>query len=375
MSGKEISEVRRTGGPWAYVFSVAVAIALLLADLALPRGATAAIGYCLIPLLAAATGRTRFLLGMTIACSALTWIGYFLESSGAPWWTSAFDRTLVIAILWLSFALARHCMTMIVLMASQTSVLKNAKNALERSNTELARFGAAVAHDLRAPLNTIGLFAELLSRSRNIQADQESVESIRSIEAEVRRMSDLIRSLLNFGRAESSGPQLVDCDCNAVVAAVRENMKADLEHSGAQISYYPLPTVRANPVLMAQLFQNLIENSIKYCGVSPPKIRISFAQQADYWLFSIRDNGAGIPAETQERIFEPFHQGDVCGQRLGVGLGLATCKRIVERQGGRIGVESKLGAGATFFFTVPRQADPASQTARPAASDYRGADA
>jgi signal transduction histidine kinase len=365
MSGIEVSEVRRTRY-WVYGLSVGVAIGFLTADVTLPRGATAAIGYCLIPLLATVARRPRFLLGMTVVCSVLTWVGYFLEPSGGPWWASAFDRTLVIAILWLSFVLARQCMSMTDRMDGQAKLLQNANRALESSNAELERFASAVAHDLRAPLGTIGLFAALLSDSGDVRADPELTKYVHSIGDEVRRMGDLIGNLLSFGRAKYGSPQLVDCDFNALLVSVLENLKADLERSRARISWDPLPTVRANPVLMAQVFQNLIENSIKHCGVEAPQVRISIARQEDCWVFSVCDNGCGISAEVQQRIFEPFQQGGG-GPRPGVGLGLATCKRIVERQGGRIGVKSEPGAGAVFFFTMPGRmgAEPTSGTSEP----------
>jgi signal transduction histidine kinase len=151
---------------------------------------------------------------------------------------------------------------------------------------------------------------------------------------------------------------------------VRQNLKADLERNCVQVTNDPLPTLRADPVLMAELLQNLIENSIKYRGETSPHVHISAARQPDAWLLSVQDNGIGIRAEDSERIFEPFHQ--VSGPKSpggGVGLGLATCKRIVERHGGRIDVLSRQGEGTTFLFTIPQPlAAAAKQLAIPPAA-------
>jgi chemotaxis family two-component system sensor kinase Cph1 len=137
---------------------------------------------------------------------------------------------------------------------------------------------------------------------------------------------------------------------------VKQSLKAEIDSQGTLITSGPLPTIQADPVLIARLFQNLIENSIKYRSDAPPKIHISATDRPDgSWLFRARDNGVGLRPEDCERIFAPFsqvHQSDsVAG---GIGLGLATCKKIVERHGGRIWAESHPGDGATFLFTIPQ---------------------
>jgi signal transduction histidine kinase len=341
--------------PRVYVLSVALAIIVFVADVILPRGATAAIAYCIIPPIAAGTRRRGFLFGMTIICTLLTWAGYFVEPAGALWWMSVFDRVMVTGALWLALYLAWRRVVIIKALMRQTQVLKDTTGELERSNAELERFASVVAHDLRGPLNTVGLLTQVLFSCGSVTANVECGECIGSIQAQLTRMSDFIQRLLTYGRIGSRDAGMAACDCTAVLTSVRQNLKADLERNCVQVTNDPLPMLRADPVLMAELFQNLIENSIKYRSEASPRIHISAARQPDDWLFSVQDNGIGIRAEDSERIFEPFHQ--VSGSRSpggGVGLGLATCKRIVERNGGRIEVQSKPGEGTTFLFTIPQ---------------------
>jgi two-component system, chemotaxis family, sensor kinase Cph1 len=236
----------------------------------------------------------------------------------------------------------------------QKQALKDVSLELERSNGELTSFASVVAHDLRGSLNTVGLFAQLLSNSSSVKADAECIESLGSIQAELNRLSRFIESLLAYGRVGSGEIRLQVCDCASVLSDVRRNLTADLKRNSVAISNDPLPVIRADPVLIAQLVQNLIENSIKYHGEAIPRIHVSAARQSDGWLFSVQDNGIGIRPEDSERIFKPFCQADA-GKLLGngVGLGLATCKRIVERHRGHIHVESKPGEGTRFVFTIP----------------------
>ena len=334
--------------PRAYVLTAAVALTFFVADVILPRGATAAIAYCIIPPNAAGTRRRGFLFGMTIVCTLLTWVGYFFEPAGAVRWMSVFDRLMVTGAVWLALFLAWRRVVII-------GALVATRDELERSNGELERFASVVAHDLRGPLNTVGLLTQVLSSCGSMTANAECGECIGSIQAQLMRMSNFIQRLLTYGRIGSRDAGMATCDCTAVLTGVRQNLKGDLERNCVQVTNDPLPVLRADPVLMTELFQNLIENSIKYRGEAPPHVNISAARQSGGWLFSVQDNGIGIRQEDSERIFEPFHQ--VSGSRSpggGVGLGLATCKRIVERHGGRIEVQSKPGEDTTFLFTIPQ---------------------
>jgi signal transduction histidine kinase len=347
---------------WSFLLTGVLTTIFFAADLILPRGATVAIGYCVVPAVAAGTRRRGFLVGMTIACTVLTWIAFFVEPEGYAPWKSAFDRTMVTGVLWFALLLVARRAAVIRVLQHQTQELKDtteeldrSNQELERSNKELTNFASVVAHDLRGPLNTVGLNAQLLSSYQPIKVDAECWDNVVSIQTELARMAGFIQSLLSYGRIGSGALRIEDCDCAAVLRDVLEHLKADLDRDGAEVENDPLPIIRADPVLMAQLFQNLIENSVKYHSDAPPRVHVSCSERPDTWLFSVRDNGIGIGPEETERIFQPFHQArGGRHSRGGVGLGLATCKRIVERHGGNIRVESKLGEGTTFVISIPR---------------------
>jgi signal transduction histidine kinase len=354
----------------AYILSVAATVVFFALDVILPRGATVAIGYCVVPAVAAGTRRLGFLLGMTLTCTVLTWAGFFLEPQGYSAWQSAFDRAMVTGVVWFALVLVLRRSFVIRELVQQKQALTDVSLELQRSNGELANFASVVAHDLRGPLNTVGLFAQLLSSSSSIKADAECIESLRSILVEINRMSSFIQRLLAYGHVGSGEIRLQVCDCASVLNDVRRNLTADLKQNGVEISNDPLPVMRADPVLISQLFQNLIENSIKYHGEAAPRIHISAAQASNCWLFTLRDNGIGIRAEDFEKVFKPFCQTQHGRQaRGGVGLGLATCKRIVERHGGRIEVQSIPGQGAAFLFTIPQTSIAAERAALSAAAE------
>jgi len=341
-----------------YAICVAIVLIFFAADVVLPRGATAAIGYCLIPVVAASS-RPGFLLGMTILCTLLTAAGYFTESTGASAWMSVFDRAMVTGVLWLTFSLVRRRAVYIDALVKLAQRLRETSGELHRSNADLERFATVVAHDLRGPLNSVGLIAELLAQSAPVKGDPECLTDVGSIKSELSRMSNFIQSLLTYGRAGSRDTLLKECDSAAVLKDVCTQLKADIARSGVQIIAQPLPVLRADRMLLAELFQNLIENSIKYHSDAPPTVHIQAVHDNDQWRFTFRDNGIGIHCDHCERIFEPFSQDSdrPADQRVttadGIGLGLATCKRIVARHGGRIWAESNLGEGATFHFTIP----------------------
>ena len=249
--------------------------------------------------------------------------------------------------VWLTFGLVRR-------RVAYLRALRAASSELRRSNADLDRFASTAAHDLRGPLGAIGLLAQVLSLSSPVKADADAAKLVESMQSELHRMSGFIQSLLAYGRAGARQLELDECDCSAVLARVKQSLQSEINSQGAAVSSDPLPTIRADPVLIAQLFQNLIENSIKYHSNEPPKIHFSAEAQSDgSWLFCERDNGIGLRLEDCEEIFAPFSQVQKAQATAGgVGLGLATCRRIVERHGGRIWAESSPGEGATFRFIL-----------------------
>ena len=167
------------------------------------------------------------------------------------------------------------------------------------------------------------------------------------------RMQRLINDLLAYSRVGTRGKEFEPTDCTAVFDQALANLKVAIEESGAVVTRDPLPTVMADKLQIGQLFQNLIGNAIKYHGDEPPRVHVSAEQKGNEWVFSVRDNGIGIDPQYAERIFVIFQRLHTREEYPGTGIGLAICKKIVERHGGRIWVESQLGSGATFYFTIP----------------------
>jgi PAS domain S-box-containing protein len=223
---------------------------------------------------------------------------------------------------------------------------------LERTNLELQHFAYAASHDLREPLRTITIYAEMLQRD-GAQLDERSSEYLRVILAGSHRMSQLVDSLLDYAKAgEVAAESFAPIEMEEVLAAVMGNLRGTIDSTQAVITHDPLPVISGDQMQFERLLQNLIGNALKYGRDEPPRIHVSARQQASEWIFSVADNGQGIAPEHQTQIFELFRR--LHGQdESGSGIGLATCKKIVERFGGRIWVESEVGKGSCFIFTLP----------------------
>ncbi|MBN1313796.1 MAG: substrate-binding domain-containing protein [Anaerolineae bacterium] len=230
---------------------------------------------------------------------------------------------------------------------------KRAEQNLARSNQELEQFAYISSHDLQEPLRMVRSYLQLLERRYQGQLDADADEFIDFATDGAARMQSLIKALLQYSRVTTRGGPFEPTDCNKVLQHALANLDRDIEESGAEISSVALPTIPADGVQLIQLFQNLISNAIRFRGEKKPDIFIEAQHKYGEWLFSIRDNGIGIDSEYFEyifRIFQRLHSGD---KYPGTGIGLALCKKIVERHGGRIWVESDPGQGTTFCFTIP----------------------
>jgi light-regulated signal transduction histidine kinase (bacteriophytochrome) len=167
------------------------------------------------------------------------------------------------------------------------------------------------------------------------------------------RMQRLINDLLAYSRVGTRGKEFEPTDCSVFFDQALANLKVTIQESGAVVDRGPLPTVMADKLQIGQLLQNLIGNAIKYHGDEPPRVHVSAEQKGNEWVFSVRDNGIGIDPQFAERIFVIFQRLHNREKYPGTGIGLAICKKIVERHGGRIWLESQVGSGATFYFTIP----------------------
>jgi light-regulated signal transduction histidine kinase (bacteriophytochrome) len=237
--------------------------------------------------------------------------------------------------------------------------LKRTTTDLERSNTELQQFAYVASHDLMEPLRTVVSYLELLtSRARGKLGDEEREFIGYAVEG-ARRMQALIHDLLAYARVDTRGRPLQPTDCESVLESVLTNLKVAIEESHSMIEHDRLPTVQGDVVQLTQVFQNLIGNAIKFRGKIEPRIYVGAKQEKDDWIFQVKDNGIGIDPKNFSRLFVLFQRLHTRREYPGTGMGLAICKKIIERHGGRIWVESRPGEGTTFFFTIPAKNEPA----------------
>ncbi|WP_298904906.1 GAF domain-containing protein [uncultured Nostoc sp.] len=238
---------------------------------------------------------------------------------------------------------------------------------LARSNADLEQFAYVASHDLQEPLRMVTSYLQILEQRYKNKLDANADQFITYAVDGARRMQTLINDLLNYSRLSSRGQPFMLVDCNLVLKGAIANLQLAIADSKAVVTHDPLPEVIADATQLTQVFQNLIANAIKFCQNQQPRIHIGVIKgdtnldgeslnvipSADEWLFWVRDNAIGLESQYAERIFIIFQRLHGRGKYPGTGIGLAICKKIIERHGGRIWVESKLGQGSTFYFTIP----------------------
>lgn len=224
---------------------------------------------------------------------------------------------------------------------------------LARSNTDLKAFAHIVSHDLKEPLRVITGFLALLEKRYKDKLDKNAMEYIQFTVDGAKRMDVLIKDILEYSQVGIKNKEFKPLDCIFVLNKAIFNLQVAIQESGAVVTHENLPAVMADSALLTSLFQNLLGNAIKFHGAEAPKVHISAERKEDEWVFSVRDNGIGIDPQFQEQIFAAFRRLYTRDEYPGTGIGLATCKKIVEYHGGRIWAESEPGKGSTFFFTLP----------------------
>jgi signal transduction histidine kinase/integral membrane sensor domain MASE1 len=248
------------------------------------------------------------------------------------------------------------------LVAERTAELERANAALQRSNLDLQRFAYVASHDMREPLRAIASFSELLSFEEAEGLGTAGRDYLRRILAAARRVQILVTEMVEFARVDNRPVPMREVPLESAVGAAVENLHTSISECGATIHVGDLPTVLCDQVQIALLFQNLLANALEFRRPDvPPDIAVTARRTHEGWEIAVRDNGIGIDARHQERIFEIFQRLSGTENKPGRGIGLATCRRIVERHGGRIWVRSAPGSGSTFFFTLPFPEAPHSE--------------
>ena len=225
---------------------------------------------------------------------------------------------------------------------------------LERSNQELERFAYVASHDLQEPLRMVASYTQLLAQRYGDRLDQDAHEFIGFAVDGAARMRRLINDLLEYSRVTTHGDNLAPVDAQAALGEALTNLQPAVQDTGGVISAEPMPWVLADATQLTQVFQNLIGNALKFRGEAPPRVHITVTPREGAWLFAVADNGIGIDPQYFDRIFVIFQRLHPSHRYPGTGIGLALCRRIVERHGGRLWVESAPGHGATFYFTLNR---------------------
>ena len=250
---------------------------------------------------------------------------------------------------------------------SRTQQLEQRAQELERSNAELEQFAYVASHDLQEPLRTVSSFTELLAQEYGDRLDGDAEEYIEFIVDGALRMQQLVKDLLAYSRVNSRGKAFAPTACETVLKRVLGNLQFAIAETQGQITHDPLPNIFADESQVQQLFQNLLSNALKFQAEDPPRIHVSAISSANgnangnadeppsEWTFCVSDNGIGIEPEYREQIFEIFQRLHSRRIYAGTGIGLAICRKIVQRHGGRIWVEEPPQKGAAFYFTLPSQ--------------------
>jgi PAS domain S-box-containing protein len=235
------------------------------------------------------------------------------------------------------------------------SALREAHEELKRSNAELEQFAYVASHDLQEPLRMLASYTQLLWRRYDSKLDQDAREFMAFIIDGATRMKQLIEDLLAYSRVGTKGADFQPVSAEVALRRALFNLRTGIEEAGAVVTHDVLPSVPADEAQLAQLFQNLIGNALKFRSSSVPRIHVGVVEKDNDWEFEVRDNGIGIEPQYFERIFMVFQRLHNKGEYPGTGIGLAICKKVVERHGGRIWVESRLGSGSSFHFALPKE--------------------
>lgn len=252
--------------------------------------------------------------------------------------------------------LGEHFNDMAQRLQQRSLEVEQAMEDLARSNRELEQFAYVASHDLQEPLRVITGYLQLIERRYRDRLDEDGVQFIDYVVEAVARMQQLIADLLQYSRVGTRGCPMARADLEEIFCYVEETLGRSLAESGVRLTHDPLPAVTGDATQLAQLLQNLVANAVKFRGEHEPAVHVSAEPEGGLWRISVRDNGIGIERQYWDKIFVIFQRLHTRQKYPGTGIGLAICKRIVERHGGHIWLESEPGKGTTFHFTLPQAA-------------------
>jgi len=348
---------------------ILLTLGIAIFDFSMPPGVAAAVPYVGVILLSLWLPERKHTLIAGVAVSTLIVLKVPLSPSlpVEKIWVVVTNRFLSLLGVWsavVGVAAYRNSLETIkaqkALLEKEEGALRQAHTDLQkyteelkRSNAELEQFAYVASHDLQEPLRMVASFTQLLQRRYKDKLDADAHEFISYAVEGANRMQRLINDLLSYSRIHTKGRPFEEVDCEEILGQARANLQLAIEQSGAMVTNHPLPTVMGDASQLMRLFQNLIDNAVKFAGQEAPRVHVAAEKRDAAWLFSVRDNGIGVEPQYNERIFVIFQRLHGREEYPGTGIGLAICKRIVERHGGRIWVESEAGMGSTFYFTIP----------------------
>ncbi|MDA1053323.1 MAG: ATP-binding protein [Planctomycetota bacterium] len=364
---------------WGRVGLGLLTLVIFVLDVATARGHNVAILYAAPVLLSLWTTDLRTTKILAIVCPLLIILGYFFSTPREQPWLAISNRISIFIMVGAAGVIAWQRKSSRLKLQRANDELEdrvqerttelfeaNAKlrkevdqrelteDELQRSNRELRQFAYVASHDLNEPLRTIKGYLQLIESRYKDVLNTKGQQDIEVVKAGATRMQQLIEDLLEAAKIRTQGKPFAQVNSTVAAQQAIANLEATVRENEAEITFDALPSVTVDVRQLTQLFENLIGNAIKYRSESPPAIRLTAHEDSDDWVFSVRDNGLGIEPKHAKRIFEMFTRLHGRTEYSGTGIGLAICQRIVERHGGTIWVESELGKGCTFYFTIPK---------------------
>ena len=345
--------------PWLAGYAATISVTILLIDLSLQTGAAAGILYVLLVLFGWFIPNVRVTLLLALIGTILTVFGSFFSHDGADFWVVAFNRVLTICVIWLTavllYGIKKRALALQEIYNKLDEEVAKRTQELKAKNKEMEQFIYIVSHDLKEPLRAINSFAEIIQEDFKKELSEGMRKYLQFISDAATRMSELVKGLLDHSRLGKNKKQNT-INLGEVLEAVQKDLTVAISESNAVLETSGLPNIRGLEVEIRLLLQNLVSNAIKFKKQDlAPVISITATEKKHHWKFSIQDNGIGIAENHKEKIFEIFQRLHDRNEYEGTGIGLAHCKKIIELHGGNIWVESEVGKGSTFHFTISKK--------------------